>query len=99
VKTTLSVSSSVVAAGDQVSSDLGGEVAILHLKAGVYYGLEAVGARIWSLIQEPRTVEEIRDILASEYEVEPGRCESDLIALLQRLVDEGLIEAKDGTFT
>jgi hypothetical protein len=99
VKRTLSVSSSVVVAGDQVSSDLGGEVAILHLNAGVYYGLEAVGARIWSLIQEPRTVEEIRDILASEYEVEPDRCESDLIALLQRLADEGLIEAKDGTFT
>ena len=99
MKRTLSVSSSVVAAKDQVSSDLGGEVAILHLKAGVYYSLEAVGARIWSLIQEPRTVGEIRNILVSEYEVEPDRCESDLIALLQRLADEGLIEARDGTST
>ncbi len=99
MKKTLSVSSSVVAANDQVSSDLGGEVAILHLKAGVYYGLETVGARIWSLIQKPRPVKEIRDILVSEYEVEPDRCESDLIALLQSLADEGLIEVRDGTFT
>jgi hypothetical protein len=44
----------VVATKDQVSSDLGGEVAILDLKAGVYYGLDTVGARIWNLIQEPR---------------------------------------------
>ena len=92
------MSSSVVAANDQVSSDLGGEVAILHLKAGIYYGLETVGARIWSLIQEPRSVGEIRDILVSEYEVEPDRCESDLIALLQGLADEGLIEVRDETF-
>ena len=99
MKRTLSVSSSVVAANDQVSSDLGGEVAILHLKAGMYYGLEAVGARIWNLIQEPRPVEEIRDILVREYEVEPDRCESDLIVLLTRLADEGLIEVKDETFT
>jgi Coenzyme PQQ synthesis protein D (PqqD) len=98
VTKTLSVSSIVVAVNDQVSSDLGDEVAILHLKAGIYYGLETVGARIWSLIQEPRTVGEIRDILVSEYEVEPDRCESDLIALLQRLADEGLIEVRDGTF-
>jgi Coenzyme PQQ synthesis protein D (PqqD) len=83
-----------VAAKDQVSSDLGGEVAILDLKAGVYYGLDAVGARIWSLIQEPRNVNEIRDILLEEYEVEPERCERDLLVLLQRLADEGIIEVE-----
>jgi hypothetical protein len=97
VKRTLSVSSSVVATKDQVSSDLAGEVAILHLKDGTYYGLDAVGARIWSLIQKSRTVQEIRDILVSEYEVEPDRCESDLIALLQRLANEELIEVRDET--
>ena len=69
-------------------------MAILDLKAGVYYGLDAVGARIWSLIQEPRTVNEIRDILLEEYEVEPERCERDLLELLQRLADEGIIEVE-----
>ncbi len=87
MKKTLSINSSIVAATDQVSSDLGGEVAILHLKAGVYYGLDAVGARIWNLIQQPRTVQEVRDVIVSEYEVGPDRCESDLITLLQRLAD------------
>jgi Coenzyme PQQ synthesis protein D (PqqD) len=91
----VSGSSTVVAAKDQVSSDLGGEVAILDLKAGVYYGLDAVGARIWSLIQEPRTVNEIRDILLEEYDVEPERCERDLLALLRRLADEGLVEGRN----
>ncbi len=99
MKRTLSWSSRVVAAKDQVSSDLGGEIAILHLEAGTYYGLDVVGARIWSLIQEPRTVKEIRDVLVSEYEVDPDRCESELIALLQRLADEELIEVKDGPFS
>ena len=90
----VSGSSTVVAPKDQVSSDLGGEVAILDLKAGVYYGLDAVGARIWSLIEEPRTVNEIRDILLEEYDVEPERCERDLLALLRRLADEGLVEVR-----
>jgi hypothetical protein len=93
----VSVGSSVVAAKDQVSSDLGGEVAILDLKGGTYYGLDHVGARIWGLLQEPRTVEEIRDVLLSEYEVEPDRCERDLLALLQRLADEKLVEVGGGT--
>ena len=71
----VSRNSTVVAAGDQVSSDLQGEVAILDLKAGVYYGLDAVGARIWNLLQKPTTVNEIRDILLEEYDVEVDRCE------------------------
>jgi hypothetical protein len=97
VKRTLSASSNVVATKDQVSSDLAGEVAILHLQAGTYYGLDAVGARIWSLLQKPTTVGEIRDVIVHEYEVEPDRCENDLIALLQRLAHEGLIEVSDAT--
>lgn len=88
----------IVAARDQVSSDLGGEVVILDLKAGKYYGLDAVGARVWDLIQEPRTVEQIRQILLNEYEVEPERCQRDLLSLLERLMEEGLAEARDETF-
>lgn len=97
MKKVLAMSSSVVVTKDQVSSDLGGEVAILHLEAGTYYGLDAVGARVWSLIQEPRTLREIHEVLVSEYEVEPARCERDLIALLHGLADEGLVEVGDGT--
>lgn len=95
MKRAVSPGSKVVATEEQVSTDLGDEVAILDFKAGMYYGLDSVGARVWSLIQEPRTVGEIRDILASEYEVDPDRCERDLITLLQRLMDEGLIEVSD----
>src|SRR5215204_3614029 len=95
MKGALSGHSVVVAARDQVSSNLGEEVAILDLKAGVYYGLDAVGARIWDLIQKPRTVNGIQDALLEEYDVDPERCERDLIALLQRLAAEGLIEVND----
>ena len=87
--------STVVATRDQVSSDLKGEVAILDLKAGVYYGLDDVGARVWKLLQEPKTVSEIRDVILQEYDVEAERCERDLLALLQRLADEGLVEVED----
>ena len=97
MKKVLAMSSSVVVTKDQVSSDLGGEVAILHLEAGTYYGLDAVGARVWSLIQEPRTLREIHEVLVSEYEIEPARCERDLITLLHGLADEGLVEVGDGT--
>jgi len=92
----ISERATIVAAGGQISADLSGEVVILNLDSGVYYGLDLVGARIWDLIQAPKTVMEIRAVLLEEYEVEPERCERDLLVLLQSLATEGLIEVKNG---
>jgi len=86
-------------AKDQVCCDLGGEAAILGLKSGVYYGLNSVGTRIWNLVQQPRTVQEIRDVIVKEYEVEPDRCENDILILLGKLLAEGLIEVENGPAT
>lgn len=91
----LSERSTVAAVNHQVSSDLGGEVAILDLEAGMYYGLGDVGARVWELAQKPRTVQEIQDRILDEYEVEPASGRRDVLALLQQLSDKGLIEATD----
>lgn len=81
-----------VVSPDQVSCDLGGEAAILHLKAAIYYGLDPVGARVWDLLRTPKTLAEIRDAIVAEYDVEPARCERDLRDLLDKLAAERLIE-------
>ena len=77
----------------QVYADLAGELAILNSKTGIYYGLDPVGARIWSLIIEFKNVREIKAILLEEYDVSPRQLESDLLTLLQDLNSKGLIEA------
>lgn len=94
---TISLKTVVVAAKDQVSCSLGDEAAILHMQSGIYYGLDPVGARIWNLMQEPRTVEELCTAIVAEYEVEPARCAGDLFALLGKLQTEGLIEVRNGS--
>lgn len=82
----------VRASQDQVSCDLDGEAAILNLKTGVYYGLDPVGATIWKLMEQPCTVESIRDAVLQKYEVDEERCQRDLVELLDKLSAEGLIE-------
>jgi hypothetical protein len=93
---TISDRSIVVAAQRQVSSDLAGETAILNIDSGVYYRLDPIGARIWSLMQEPRRVVDIQGAISAEYEVEPERCARDVVALLEKLLAQGLIEVKEG---
>jgi hypothetical protein len=95
MKKLISPHSKVVVSKDQVYCDLSGEAAILNLKTSVYFGLNTVGASIWKLIQEPRTVKEIRNAILEEYDVEPDRCGHDVLELLQELSTHGLIEIVD----
>jgi hypothetical protein len=86
----------VHASPDQVSCDLGGEAAILNLRTGRYYSLDPVGAEVWKLVGQPRTVADVRDAILDSFEVEPERCELDLFQLFDKLAAEGLIETRDG---
>ncbi len=84
----------VVASAGQVSRELGDEAVILGLDESVYYGLNPVGARIWSLIQEPRRVSAVCETITAEYDVEPERCRRDVIGLLTDLAEQRLIEVR-----
>jgi Coenzyme PQQ synthesis protein D (PqqD) len=81
----------VVVAADQLSTRLGEEIVILGLRDSVYYGLSDVGARIWDLIQTPRTVDEILSALVAEYEVTAADAAAGLDRLLRDLETRGLV--------
>ena len=88
--------STVVVAQDQVACELEGEAIILNSQSGIYYGLSAVGLRIWSLLQQPNRVAAIRTRLVEEYDVDQGRCAQDLSVLLEDMAGSGLIEVRPG---
>ena len=86
----------VVAAPDrQLSTVLGGEVVILDVERGEYFGLANVGTLIWNLLQTPRRVAEIVDRIVLDYEVPRDVAEHDLRELLAELARRGLVEIDD----
>ncbi|MBE9041280.1 lasso peptide biosynthesis PqqD family chaperone [Oscillatoriales cyanobacterium LEGE 11467] len=85
----------VTIAPDRLASELEGEMVVLDLKSGAYYGLNEVGTDIWKAIEEPKSVSEVIEIVVTKYDVEKEQCKQDTIALLQELEATGLIEVKD----
>jgi hypothetical protein len=73
-----------------------GEVVILNFADEVYYGLDGVGARVWELLREQRTLAELRDVVASEYDVDAATAEADLRELLEDLAARRLLEVLPG---
>ena len=79
----------------QISADLDGETVVLNFDDGIYYSVNEVGARIWSLVQDLTSVADVMATLLDEFNVEPARCEADLVALLSELRRRNLIEVRD----
>ena len=87
----LELQSRVVVSDEQVHTSLGDEAVILGLGDGVYYGLDAVGARVWSLLATPRQVSEIVDVVTEEFDVGREGCAHDVLELLGELAERRLI--------
>ncbi len=78
----------------QISTSLGAEQAILQLDTGKYFSLNPVGARVWQLLAQPRSIGEVLATLLTEYEVPAERCRADLLALIGKLQVAGLVEVR-----
>lgn len=77
---------------DQVTyREISGEMVLLNLESGKYYGLDEVGARMYALLAEHGNLEAAFQSLLAEYEVEPVQLEGDLIALVNDLAEQGLV--------
>lgn len=79
-------------ADDVVSRDLRGESVLLNLSTGTYFGLDAVGTRLWHLIAEHGSTAVVVETLSAEYDVDVHRLEKDVNALIDQLLSKGLLK-------
>ena len=91
----LTPDSIVRAARNSISCELDGEAAVLNIMSGNYYGLDAVSAAVWKIVEQPRTLAAIIREITSMYDVDPVRCKRDLIGLIGQLQEHGLVEISD----
>jgi hypothetical protein len=74
-----------------MARQVGDETVILDLGSGTYFGLDPVGARIWQLIGEGKTLGEICDTMLDEYDVTREALERDVVELADKLLEQKLI--------
>jgi hypothetical protein len=78
-----------------ISQEVAGETVMLDLESECYFGLDAVGTRIWQLIRDSGDLQTIYNTLLEEYEVEEARLRADLEALLTQACERGLITLQE----
>ena len=71
---------------------LDGDSVLLNLETERYFGLDAIGTRMWQLLTLSPNIDTAFQELQAEYDAEPEQLRSNLSELLDRLVENGLLE-------
>jgi hypothetical protein len=77
----------LVRAPDLVTSDMDGDIVMMNIDQGKYFGIGGVGPRLWELLEQPRTPDELVRLICAEYEVDESTCRADIIAFVQNMLD------------
>jgi hypothetical protein len=77
---------------DVMIQDLHGESVLLNLVSGVYFGLDPVGTRMWTVLASTESLQAAYDSLLTEYDVGAEQLEQDFREWLEKLVEHGLVE-------
>lgn len=84
-KTVISRSPAVLVA------EVDGEIVMMSIEKGRYYGLDDIGSDIWKRIEPPCSFAALVEALAADYEADRGTIEADVTALLTQMAEQDVV--------
>ena len=76
---------------DVVETQVDGKVMLLHVNDWRYFALDTAGSAIWSMLESPKTIEDIVARLMNRFDVDAERCRADSLVFLQGLIADGAV--------
>lgn len=74
-----------------IDGELDNNQVMMHIEKGKYFGLNPVGKRIWELIEQPKSFQELTGILLSEFEVSEAQCTQEVQAFLGKAANYDIV--------
>jgi len=74
--------------------EMDGELVMMGTKQGEYFSLRDVAASLWQHLDQPRTLDELCELVADEYDVTAQDCRDDVAAFLEDLAAKSMVDAR-----
>ena len=87
----MNLSDKVAIPAQVMARTVGAETVILDLASGMYFGLDPIGARIWRLLGEGKTLAEVCDAMQATHDVPREKIELDVVELVEALQAQRLV--------
>ena len=67
---------------------------LLNLSNESYFGLDAVGTRVWAMLGKADRLEAVVEQMLAEFDVSAEQLRSDVTKLVEQLIDAGLVSVE-----
>jgi hypothetical protein len=74
-----------------LTAEVDGEVVMMSIEQGRYFGLDAIGSDIWRRIEPPCSFVALIDRLACDYDADRATIAADVRAMLDRMAAQDVI--------
>jgi coenzyme PQQ synthesis protein D (PqqD) len=76
---------------DVVGTEVADETVLLNTANWSYLSFDAIGARIWALLETPQSADSLVAALLREFSVDEATCRGDTMIFLQDMLEKGFI--------
>lgn len=80
----VNLDTTIVRNTDLMAVPMDGDLVMMSISQGTYYGINPVGARIWALLEQPASVAVLCDTIVREFEVRPSSASRTYCSLSSR---------------
>lgn len=87
----LSINTRLCRHEDLVAANMDGELVMMSIERGEYFGIDGVGPRIWELLADPTTIEQLVAAICAEYDIDETTCQADIIVFVEQLLSNELV--------
>lgn len=74
-----------------IATEVDGEMVLMSIEDGKYYGLDPIGSEIWRRLEEPKSADALTAELKDHFEGDPQAIERETLDFLDKLADNDLI--------
>ncbi len=76
---------------DLIGTEMDGELVMMSIEKGSYYGISGIGPRVWELLATVTTAQTMCAEIRKEYAVTQEQCEQDVMGFLHVMLKNGLL--------
>ncbi|MDF7776834.1 PqqD family peptide modification chaperone [Sphingomonas sp. AOB5] len=88
---TLSPETRLSVSPDAIMSDVDGEIVLICVTSGRYFGLDGVGSEIWRRLQSPISIADLTAALQAHFKGDGATIERETMDFVAKLVDRNLV--------
>jgi hypothetical protein len=87
----VNLDTTIVRNTDLMAVPMDGDLVMMSISQGTYYGINPVGGRIWTLLEQPASVASLCNTIVSEFEVTKEQCQQDVLQFVEQMLKAGVV--------